>query len=41
MHDSKINNTTVKLLPEIIEMIQEMGYEFDTLDHREPYQFPW
>lgn len=41
MHDSKINDLTVKMLPEIISMIYEMGYEFDTLDHREPYQFPW
>lgn len=40
MHDSSINNTTIKLLPDIIEMIRDMGYEFDTLDHREPYRFP-
>ena len=41
MHDSPINDLTVKMLPEIIKMISDMGYEFDTLDHREPYQFPW
>lgn len=41
MHDSRINGLTVRMLPEIIKMIQDEGYEFDTLDHREPYQFPW
>lgn len=41
MHDSKINKLTVKMLPEIIQMISDLGFEFDTLDHREPYQFPW
>ena len=41
MHDSKINSLTIKLLPDIIKMLQELGYEFDTLDHRKPYQFPW
>lgn len=41
MHDSSINDLTVKMLPEVIKMISEKGYEFDTLDHREPYQFPW
>ncbi len=40
MHDSSINDNTIKLLPYVIEMLQNMGYEFDTLDHREPYQFP-
>lgn len=41
MHDSEINDLTVKMLPQIIEMISDMGYEFDTLENREPYQFPW
>ncbi len=41
MHDSKINDLTVEMLPDIIKMISDMGYEFDTLDHREPYVFPW
>ena len=41
MHDSKINDLTVRLLPDIIKMVSEMGYKFDTLDSREPYQFPW
>lgn len=41
MHDSTINDLTVKTLPKIIQMIGEMNYEFDTLDNREPYQFPW
>jgi len=41
MHDSKINDLTVRMLPDIIKMLQEKGYEFDTLDHREPYQFNW
>lgn len=41
MHDSKINDLTVKMLPDIIEMIGDMGFGFDTLENREPYQFPW
>lgn len=41
LHDSSINDLTVQMLPDIIQMISDMGYEFDTLDHREPYQFPW
>ncbi len=41
MHDSGSNDLTVQLLPGIIEMISELGYEFDTLNNREPYQFPW
>ncbi len=40
MHDSSINDNTIKLLPYVIEMLRDRGYEFDTLDHREPYQFP-
>jgi len=41
MHDSTINDLTVRMLPEIIKMLKEKGYEFETLDQREPYQFPW
>lgn len=41
MHDSSINNTTVRTLPDIIKMIRDKGYEFDTLDNRKPYQFNW
>jgi peptidoglycan/xylan/chitin deacetylase (PgdA/CDA1 family) len=41
MHDSKMNDLTVRMLPDIIQMLQNKGYEFDTLDHREPYQFDW
>ena len=39
MHDSSINDLTVKMLPGIIRMLQDKGYEFDTLEHREPYKF--
>jgi peptidoglycan/xylan/chitin deacetylase (PgdA/CDA1 family) len=41
MHDSSINDLTAKMLPDIINLLQEKGYEFDTLDQREPYQFNW
>lgn len=41
MHDSGINKLTVQILPEIIRMIKNKGYEFDTLDNREPYLFQW
>ncbi|MDF2800413.1 MAG: hypothetical protein K0S61_316 [Anaerocolumna sp.] len=39
LHDASINKRTVKTLPLIIEKIKEDGYDFDTLDHREPFQF--
>jgi len=39
MHDSVINDLTAKTLPQIIDMIKDKGYEFDTLDHRKPCQF--
>lgn len=40
MHDSSINKLTAELLPEIINMIKEADYEFDTLDHMEvPFQY--
>ena len=32
MHDSDIHNLTVETLPEIIDMIRDRGYDFDTLD---------
>ena len=41
MHDAGINDLTARILPEIIQMISDQGFEFDTLDHREPYQFNW
>ncbi len=41
MHDSGINKLTVQTLPGIIKMIRDKGYEFDTLDNREPYLFEW
>ncbi len=41
MHDSKKNDLIVQLLPEIIGLLKDMGYEFDTLDNREQYLFPW
>ena len=39
MHDSTINDMSVRVLPDVIKLLEEMGYEFDTLDNREPYQF--
>lgn len=41
LHDSKINSKTVSILPKLIDNIKENGYEFDTLDKREPCQFAW
>ncbi|MBH1941571.1 polysaccharide deacetylase [Mobilitalea sibirica] len=41
LHDSAINDTTAKILPDIITLLSEKGYEFDTLDKRVPYQFQW
>lgn len=41
MHDSGINKLTVEQLPGVIKIIRDKGYEFDTLDNREPYLFPW
>lgn len=41
MHDSGSNKLIVSLLPDIIKLIRDMGYEFDTLDHRSQYLFPW
>ncbi|MDF2952633.1 MAG: hypothetical protein K0S18_2216 [Anaerocolumna sp.] len=39
LHDASVNKLTAQTLPKIIEVIREQEYEFDTLDHREPYQF--
>lgn len=39
LHDASVNKRTVKTLPLIIEKIKEEGFDFDTLDHREPFQF--
>jgi Predicted xylanase/chitin deacetylase len=40
LHDSKINENTAKALPEIIQIIKDDGYEFDTVNHRtRPYQY--
>jgi len=39
MHDSSINNNTAKILPDILKIIIDKGYRFDTLDNREPYHF--
>ncbi len=41
LHDSSGRNLTVRMLPGIIRMLQDKGYEFDTLEHREPYRFEW
>ncbi len=41
MHDSASRNLTVRILPGIIRMLKDKGYEFDTLNHREPYKFEW
>jgi peptidoglycan/xylan/chitin deacetylase (PgdA/CDA1 family) len=41
MHDSSINDLSVQMLPDVIKLLEELGYEFDTLDKREPYQFNW
>lgn len=39
MHDSSVNDLTVEMLPSIIDKLIELGYTFDTLNHREPCQF--
>ena len=39
MHDAKTNKLTSELLPQIIDKLIELGYTFDTLDHRQPCQF--
>ncbi len=39
MHDSSMNRVTANSLEKVIKSIREKGYDFDTLSHREPYQF--
>lgn len=39
LHDASVNKITVKTLPLIIQKIKEEGYDFDILNHREPFQF--
>lgn len=39
MHDSAINKNTAKVLPEIVEVMKDKGFTFDTLNNREPYHF--
>jgi peptidoglycan-N-acetylglucosamine deacetylase len=40
LHDSKINKLTAKVLPKIIEAIEDKGYIFETLDKRsQPCQY--
>lgn len=39
MHDASVNDITVETLPTIIDEIKALGYEFGTLDEREPCQF--
>ena len=41
MHDSAINKNTAKVLPDIVTIIKEKGYTFDTLDNRAPYHFKY
>ena len=41
LHDSPCSNLTAEVLPEILEKLIAEGYEFRTLQYREPYQFPW
>ncbi len=41
LHDSPCSNLTAEILPEILEKLLANGYEFRTLQYREPYQFPW
>ncbi len=39
MHDSATNRVTANSLKKVIKSIREKGYDFDTLNNREPYQF--
>lgn len=41
LHDSPCSNLTAEVLPEILERLIAEGYEFRTLQCREPYLFPW
>lgn len=37
MHDSNINSNTAKILPEVLKILKDKGYGFDTLDNRVTY----
>lgn len=41
LHDSPCSNLTADVLPDILERLIADGYEFRTLQCREPYLFPW
>ncbi len=41
LHDSPCSNLTAEVLPDILERLVAEGYEFQTLQYRRPYQFPW
>lgn len=41
LHDSPGSHLTAEVLPDILERLVAEGYTFMTLEHREPYQFPW
>lgn len=41
MHDASVNDLSVQILPDVIKLLKELGYDFDSLDNREPYQFKW
>ena len=41
MHDSATSELTAEMLPDIIVMLKESGYQFATLEEMEsPYQYP-
>lgn len=40
LHDSNSTKNTALALGDIIDIIRKDGYEFDTLNNREPYLFP-
>ena len=41
MHDSSVNKLSAQMLPQIIDIIRDAGYQFDTLDKMDkPYQYP-
>jgi len=39
MHDASVNKLTAQTLPDILDSIEKLGYEFGTLEEREPCQF--
>ena len=41
LHDSPCSSLTAEVLPDILEKLMAEGYEFRTLQSREPYLFPW